>query len=227
MTEAPTGTIDLTRPFTFVADDARWLQKILVGGVVNFLMLVLIGIPLIFGYLARLARNVARGEATPLPEWDQWGRDFGEGLSLAVIGLIYYFPVVVLFLFTIGGSAMVGAMTDAAFEEGSPLAGGLFGIGACFGYLLALIVSVILPAALTRAVMLERFGAAFELGAIFRYISANLGNYVISILIHLVASFIANFGVALLCVGAFFTGFWAFTVTTFAFAETWRFSRVK
>lgn len=221
-------TIDFGQPFTFVFDDPDWVRKILMGGLMYLLSFLLIGIFFVFGYCARLARNVAAGAARPLPEWDDWGNDFGEGLKLFLIVLIYYVPILIIFLVAMGGGALLGAVADdTGADAAAAVAGGMFSIGMCLLYGLALAVAVILPSALTLAVMRRSFSAAFDFSAVFGYIGQNVANYVLAIAVHLIAGFLAQFGFFLLCVGLLFTAFWAQLVTTHAFGQTYRYSPVK
>lgn len=221
-------TIDFGRPFTFVFDDPDWIRKVLVGGLMYLLSFLLIGIFFVFGYCARLARNVAAGAARPLPEWDQWGEDFVEGLKLFVIVLIYYIPVMALVVLGLGGTAILGALADDTGADAlAALSGGMFSIGMCLIYILALAIAVILPAALTLAVMRRSFSAAFDLSAVFAYIGQNAANYVLAIAVHFIAGFLAQFGFFLLCVGLLFTAFWAQLATTHAFGEAYRYSPVR
>ncbi|HVR43883.1 MAG TPA: DUF4013 domain-containing protein [Thermoanaerobaculia bacterium] len=220
-------TIDFGRPFSFTFEDPDWIRKILIGGVMYLLAFVLIGMFFIFGYLARFVRNVAAGAPRPLPEWDQWGRDFGEGVRLFAIMLIYYSPIILIMMVMIVGPAIIGAAGAEHSDAAGALASGVFTFGMCLTYGLILVIAVILPAALTLAVMRQSFSAAFEFATIFAYVRENAVNYVLAIVIYLVAGFLAQFGIILLCVGVVFTAFWSQLVSAYAFAETYRFSRVR
>jgi hypothetical protein len=44
------------------------------------------------------------------------------------------------------------------------------------------------------------------------------------VVVYLIARFLGGFGVALLCIGVIFTGFWSFLITTHAFAQVYRLS---
>lgn len=223
----PRRTIDFARPFTYVFEDPNWLPKVAIGGLMTLLSMLLIGIPFIVGYCARLARNVAAGAPQPLPEWDAWGEDFGEGLKLVVIALIWYAPMVLILFVAFGGTAMIGAVAGDSSDAAAMAASGVFGFAMCLFYGLILVIAVLLPAALTLAVMRRDFGSGFAFGEIFAYIKANAANYVLSILVYLVAGFLAQFGVILLCIGVIFTSFWSQLVSTHAFAETYRLSPLK
>src|ERR1700694_3166253 len=87
-------TFDFVRPFTFVFDDPRWIPKILMGGLFTLASVFIVGSFFVYGYLARLVRNVIAGVAHPLPEWDDLGEYFSEGLRLFCVALIYTLPMI-------------------------------------------------------------------------------------------------------------------------------------
>lgn len=220
-------TIDFGRPFTYVFEDPGWLPKILIGGLMYLLGFLIIGFIFVAGYAARLARNVAAGETRPLPEWDQWGDDFIDGLRIFGVVIVYYLPVIIIAIIAFGGGA---ALTAIAADQGdaAALAGsGFMSVGICLFYALVLAIMVILPAAILLVVMRRSFAAGFDFATIFRYIRENLANYVLALAIYLITGFIAQFGVILLCIGVLFTSFWALVASTYAFGEGYRYSRVK
>ena len=71
----------------------------------------------------------------------------------------------------------------------------------------------------------QRFGAAFEFARIWQFIKANIGNYLLAVVVYMIARFLAGFGIALLCIGLIFTGFWAFLITAHGFAQVYRLSK--
>jgi hypothetical protein len=84
----PRTTIDFARALTFIKDDPRWLAKIGIGSLVSLSTLLLVGIPPLTGYFQRVIRRVAEGEVYPLPEWEDWGGLFADGLkALAMVAL--------------------------------------------------------------------------------------------------------------------------------------------
>src|SRR6185369_14629752 len=94
--QPPKAGFDFVKPFAFVFEDARWINKVLLGGVFQLLSFMLIGVPFLLGYLAKLVRNVVNGVTLPLPEWDDLGEMFGEGLRLIGVGLLYTMPFFIL-----------------------------------------------------------------------------------------------------------------------------------
>lgn len=219
-------TFDFVAPFTFVFDDPRWVQKILIGGLFQLAAFLLIGIFFILGYMARLTRNVAARMQYPLPEWDDLGAYFSEGVKLFVVALIYALPIVLII-----GAMIVPMIFVAAAGQGHETADDITGMMmGCVGCLIApisLLMSFWIPAALLMTIMTGELGAAFDFGRIWRFIRGNIANYLLAVVVYLVARFAAGFGVMLFCIGVIFTAFWAAVVAAHAFGQAWRLAPEK
>ncbi len=83
---------------------------------------------------------------------------------------------------------------------------------------------VALPAAVLRYAITENFGAFFEFNAIIDFIKANASNYILAIVLALVAGFISGFGIILLIIGILFTYFWATLVYAHLLGSVYRVS---
>ena len=213
------GQFDFGKPFTFVFDDPRWLQKIGIGGLFYLAAFFIIGWFFILGYCARLARNVIAGEQNPLPEWDDLGGYFAEGARLIGVAIVYILPlVIVAMVLIIPSIAMSATDNEAAQVIGSGMAGCLW----CLMVPMSLAVMIFMPASLLFTVVEQRFGAAFEFGRVWPFIKNNIGNYLLAVVIYLIARFLGGFGMILFCVGVVFTAFWAMLVTTHAFSQVYR-----
>lgn len=219
--ETPAQQFDFAKPFTFVFDDPQWLQKILIGGLFYLAGFFIIGWFFILGYLAQLARNVIAGEVHPLPEWRDLGDLFAEGARLVGVALVYIIPFAALAIAVFVPAGILGAFEDEGIRA---LGGGLAGCISCLFVPLGLAVFLFLPASLLFAAVEQRFGAAFEFGRIWSFIRANIGNYLLAVVVYLIARFLGGVGVILFCVGVIFTAFWAFLITTHAFAQVYRLS---
>ena len=217
---APTApAFDFAKPFTFVFEDPRWINKVLVGGIFVLLSFLIIGWFFLLGYAARLTRNVIAGVQYPLPEWDDLGTYFSEGIRLALIPIVYILPVVLLGILLIVPAIIAGESGNEAMANfGGCIVGGMW----CLIVPLSFAITLFLPAALTLAIAENRLGVGFEFRRIWEYIRANLGNYLLAIVVYLVARFAAGFGVALLCIGVIFTEFIALMITAYAMAQVYR-----
>ncbi|HVG23567.1 MAG TPA: DUF4013 domain-containing protein [Thermoanaerobaculia bacterium] len=212
-------SFDFAKPFTFVFDDPEWLQRILIGGLFYLAGFLIVGWFFILGYMAKLMRNVIAGMPRPLPDWENLGDYFNEGLRLFGVAFCYVLPLIVLGI----GMMFPAMIADAIDNEGVRTMGGLItGCVACLFVPLTLAVTFFMPASLLFAAVERRFGAAFELRRIWPFIKQNIGNYVLAILVYLIARMIGGVGIFLLCIGVVFTGFWSFLITAHAFAQVYR-----
>jgi hypothetical protein len=228
---APSGTMDFGRAFTSVTEDPDWIKKVLIGGAFVLLSSVLVGIPFVLGYFARTLRNVVAGAARPLPEWDDLGGIFSEGLRLAAVYLVYVIGVFLVFGALgclIASPAMLLSGARSAEFDPSRAIGAISGLAmaALYGVfmLASLALAVYLPAALARTALRGTVADGFDWRANVEFIRANLGNYLLSLVVYLAASLVAQLGIVLCCVGIFPAMFWAYLVFANALGQTARLS---
>ncbi len=196
----------------------------LLGGLFVLASFLIIGIFFVYGYLARLVRNVINAEQFPLPEWDDLGEFFTEGVKLFVVGVVYAIPLAVIVGVLIVPTMILGAGDNEAARTIGGIAASVIW---CLIFPLSLAFALWMPAALLMVIVTGQFSAAFDFSHIFGFIRANVGNYILAFVVWLVARFAASLGLLLLCVGVVFTVFWAFTVAAYAFGQTYRLSTVR
>ena|SRR5260221_215398 len=221
--------VDFGRCFGFVIEDPDWVKKVLIGGAFVLLSMVIVGAFFVAGYWARLLRRVAAGDPRPLPEWDDLGGIFNDGLKLVGTGLVYVFGMLAVLASVacvIGMVAIgIGGLPDGS-DGARSAAVALGGLGMVVFYgllaLLSLALAIFLPAVLVRVAIKDRFEEAFAFRETLRFIQANLGNYALSLVFHLVARFASQFGLLLCCVGVFPAAFWSSLVLGYALGETVR-----
>lgn len=222
-------TVDFGRCFRFVTEDPDWVKKLLIGGAFTLLSGVIVGLFFVAGYWVRFLRRVAAGDPRPLPEWDDLGGIFSDGLKLVgayfsyVLGMVALVASLACVIGMIGfGIGGLSHGSDDARSAGAALAGlamvGVYGVCALLGLALA----VFLPAVFVRVALKDRFEEAFAFREAVRFIQANLGNYALSLVFYLVANFASQFGVLLCCVGVFPAVFWSYLVLGYALGETVR-----
>jgi hypothetical protein len=226
----PGANLDFARAFRFVPEDPNWIKKILIGGAVSLFSILIIPGIFLAGYFVRLIRRTAAGEALPLPEWEDWGGMFGEGL--AAFGIYFAYVVAVLVVpVTIGCGLVfmgvsVAGLGSSSSRDVSEAMGPLVSlvIMALYGFfmLAMLALTIYLPSALTRYALTQRFGAGFEVRENIAFIRRNLGSYALALLFYLLASFAAQFGVILCCVGVFPAAFWSYCILAWGLGEVVR-----
>jgi hypothetical protein len=206
-------------------------MKVLIGGIVGIIPIVNFAA---LGYMVTAMKNVADGQPQPLPEWSNFGDHFMKGLYVFVGYLIYFAPALIVYCcVSVVGGVAGGALGSAGSGAGRDAAGALGGVMGivmmclyCVMGLLVFVASVLFPAALVRFAMSQNQLSLFwDFRGTFDLVSKNVGNYVMAILIALVAGFIAGFGIILCVVGMFFTQFWSQLVTANVLGQFWRASQ--
>jgi hypothetical protein len=211
--------MDIGSAFTFVFDDEEWIKKLAIGGGIalgSIILLPLLGLGLLLllpllGYMLEVLKNVRDGQSRPLPEWTDFGGFFKTGLVIFGISLVYSIPTIILFCASSTANALPGLM-----DLDSDAAGAIALVATCLSciqFLVSLLINAILPAAWIRYAQFGTFGSALQFGQVFGFITANIGDYLIAILLSWVASFIASFGIILCLVGVVFTFFWSLLVS--------------
>ena len=211
---------DFLKPLTYVFEDPQWVQKLLMGALFSLAGIILIGVFFLYGYLARLVRNVVAGEERPLPEWIELGDMFSEGAMLFVASLIYGAPFF-LFFFLMFPFSVLANIDNAAMHI---LAGGGLMLVSLVLVPFSFAMAIWVPAALLHAAVKRDFSAAFDFRTIAAFLRNNALNYLLAWLDWLVARMAAPLGFALCCVGVFVTSFWAMLVGAHAFAQVYRLS---
>ena len=64
------------------------MSALLVGGIVFFLSLILIGLPFFLGYITRCMRQIMAGDGV-LPEWENVTGMFRDGIRMVIVFLAY------------------------------------------------------------------------------------------------------------------------------------------
>ncbi|KPL23923.1 MAG: hypothetical protein AMJ93_03585 [Anaerolineae bacterium SM23_84] len=208
--------MDYAKAFTFVFDDEDWVKKVLTGGIVAMIPIVNL---IVVGYGLTVLRNVAEGREKALPEWEDFGDYFVQGLMSFLGGLIWAVPIILLLM-------LMGLISWVTGYEGDPygVAGPVWlcmsGLS-CLSGLYGLFLAAFIPAATTKYAVSRDFAAFFRVAEIFKYITSNLGPYIIALLLGTVAGFIASFGLILCLVGVVFTGFWASLVCNYLLGQVY------
>ncbi len=200
--------MDIGKSLTYMFDDERWLNKVLIGGLIGLVPILNFALT---GYALRTLKNVAAGAARPMPDWDDLGNDFVKGLLVTVAGIVYALPLLIPFVPIVGLIAVSAIAGDSGGAEGIQAALGLGTAGLwCLAVPYILLVAAWMPAATVNYAMAGDFRAFFRFSEIWGLVRRNAGNYVVVLLIALVANQVAGWlGALVLVIGAAFTGFWA------------------
>jgi hypothetical protein len=197
-------------------DDADWIKKLAIGGGIAFIGLILspilIGLVILLmitGYMLEVLKNVRDGRPLPLPEWTDFGDLLRKGFMVGVIGFVYNIPAL---LFVCATQAANFGLTSTTDTDTASALGIAVACLACLQIIFSLIAAILLPAGMIRYARYETLGSAFQFGEIYRFISSNIGDYAIVVILGIVAQFIAGLGIILCFIGFFFTFFWSILV---------------
>ncbi len=203
--------MDIGKAFTFVTDDENWIMKLVIGGIIMLIPIVNFAG---FGYMAEVIRRVRNDDPDALPDWGDFGQFFADGLKLFVGFFIYALPMVLVACVVAGIGAATGSLGDSANSDTLGGAMAIVMIGAqCIMFLLALIPTLLAPAIFARFAEEGTIGSMLRFGDVIGFATANLGSYIVVLLISAVVMYIiAPLGVIACVVGVIFTAWWAYLV---------------
>jgi hypothetical protein len=214
--------MDVGKSFTYMFEDKDWLVKLVVGAVFGLLSTFLIGIPFVIGYMLEVIRRVVRGDPQLLPNWDNLGEKFVQGLVLIVIMAIWLIPTWVVLCVQLGVTIPLGDNPDY-----TGLVTAVSICGSCLNLLWSIVISFFSPAIFTRYAVTGQFASAFQFAEIWRFTTKNFVNILIAVLLAWAAGLIAGFGVILCVVGLFLTWFWSVLVEAHLFGQVYRLAQVS
>ncbi len=181
--------MDIAKAFTFVTEDERLLTKLGIAVLVSVASFLIVPIPLLVGYMVGVTRNVRDGVKKPLPEWDDFGQLFRDGLSVIAAQLVYTLPfwliACIAFIATIG----FGGLAEASEEAAAAGIIATFGLIGCLTVLFAIALLFISPAIVLQYVNTNELGACFRFSEVIGIARQNMGDILIV--------FLASFGAGL------------------------------
>ncbi|MFN2124969.1 MAG: DUF4013 domain-containing protein, partial [Candidatus Promineifilaceae bacterium] len=158
--------MDIGKSLTYLFDDDRWVVKLLIGTGLMILSFLIIPIFFVQGYLVKIVRNMLDGLENPLPEWEDWGKLFMDGLYLTIAGIVYSAPV---WLLMICGMAVFlpAGLTEGDLSSTLVAAGGVgFMLLTCLAMILGVAISLLYPAITVQYAREDNLGACFRFSEI-------------------------------------------------------------
>lgn len=186
--------MDIGRAFSYPFQDPKWITKVVIGGLFVLLVPVfLIGAFILSGYSLRVMRNVVAGSDVPLPEWDDIGAMFVDGVKATVIAIIWSIPLIIV--------SAINYRADSLLLS-------------CLTFFLSALTSAFVLAALVPFSQTGNFSDGLQFQAAINRVMSNLGDYIIIFLLGYVLGIIAAAGLIGLCVGVLFTTFYALLINS-------------
>lgn len=171
-----------------------WIGRIVIGGVLGFLSVLVIPAFLIVGYLVRVLEKTIGGDEVP-PEFTDWGDLLMKGVIGTIIALAYTVVPAVVYGVVV---AVVAGTSGAVGGD----AGALIGV---VGVLLALafipvlfLVYYAVPAALSAYAARGELGAAFDLDLLKPALFST--EYLVAVLMPIVVAVVTWIATAVLAV---------------------------
>lgn len=186
--------MDINKSLTFVTEDDQWVTKILIGAVLAILSILIVPAFFLTGYMVRTARNVMDGVEEPLPEWDDWGALFMDGLNVFIAMFVYSLPFILVVCCASLLAVMAGSADGGDF--GDVMAGlGALGITviACLSVIWALILLVVAPVVVIQYARLGELSACFQFSEILELTRENIGDVLLTVLVIFGVSFVLSF----------------------------------
>jgi hypothetical protein len=195
--------MDYGKSLTYIFEDKNWLTKFLIGVVVSLVPIVQFAT---YGYILQLVKNVRDGRKEPLPEWDDFGALFINGLKFLAGTLVYVLPVFIVAFFTIPVSIMAGDDPGA-----------LFGLSiaalSCLIVFLSLIPLLLTPVLMVQFAKEDRISDMFKFSEMWDMISADFGTYIVIMLfLGFTIFIIGGIGLIACFIGVLFTSWYAYLV---------------
>jgi uncharacterized protein DUF4013 len=171
--------MNIEKSFRFPFEDKQWLSKLGLGALITIVPILNFAWS---GYLVDIIRNVMNNTAEPLPNWDDLGKKFSEGLILFAASLVYASPILILMCLPLSMLAFSGLISESSHMEdiGRVITGAggvLFSGLLCVFVLYALALSVIYPAILVMFSREATFASCFKLREAFDLINRNAGPF--------------------------------------------------
>ena len=171
--------MDIGKSFSYPFEDKEWVSKMGLGAVISMVPILNFAMT---GYMVEIVRNLMDGSREPLPNWDDLGKKFMDGLMLVLAGLVYALPVILLSCLPLSvmiipailsGNNDTQGISDAIAGAGGVLFAGMMCVFVVYG----LALSVVLPAVYVIYAREGTFASCFKLREAFEIIGRNTGEY--------------------------------------------------
>ncbi|MCE5215245.1 MAG: DUF4013 domain-containing protein [Methanobacterium sp.] len=171
-------------------------KKVIILGIFFLLTFVIIGIFFVSGYFLRIIKSTLAGY-DELPEFDEWGDMFIDGLKVFVVSLVYMIiPMIVIFIGVFASITSLAVTSTGTYTDPWAFIGLMSGT-VIIGAILALIFGLIAYIAIANMALYDEIGAAFKFSEILERIKMiGWGKYIlwyiVMIIIGVVGGFIAS-----------------------------------
>lgn len=161
--------------------------KVLFLGVIMIASILIVPVFLLIGYLFRIIKATLAG-LDELPEFDEIGEMFVDGLKVFVVGIVYSIPVIII-------SIIIGALlgsTNSASLSLNPYMIWAVVLGYAVYIIVAAIIGLIEVIAIANMAYYDGdLGAAFRFGEVLDHIARiGWGKYIVTYIVIAIVAFI-------------------------------------
>jgi hypothetical protein len=184
----------LKKAVFFPFNGKDWFSKMAIGAALGFGYFLIVPIIPLVGYFGRIMKRVIVDDEDPaLPEWNDWGGLFLDGLKFIGISLIFILPAMIIIfvgyaVFMVMDFSMAFSVQGWSSSYGSPPTFLLYFVGMFVGLIimwigsfLSIFTAILLPPALGNMVARSNFGAAFHFSEWWPALKANFTGYLLVI----------------------------------------------
>lgn len=188
--------IDLNQIFTFPFKDAESRKYFLIGCLVALASFVIPLLPyfVLYGYSARIAKQVLNNEAPHMIPWDDWEGMFKNGAKMFGIRIIYSLPIfmimVPLFIAMFTMPILTSSMSSSELDVFFPVFMLIFFGSMCLIIPISLPLAVIIPAAEIHVVKKNEFVAGFRIREWWAILRANISGFIAAFAVYYVSSMV-------------------------------------
>ncbi len=210
--------MDIGKAFGQMFKDPKWVKKMLFYGLFCFLCVFLVGIPFVAGYTILILNNYMQGK-DELPEWEgNWENILMTGLKFIVFGIIFGVVSWIISFFSSGILSIVARImteTDGLEMIGLILTFVQMGVS----FFISAVITLVGNMAQIRFAKNLSFSDVFDFDWYFSFFKKSWSNLIVVWLLSIVTGIISMAGLFALCVGVFFTAFYAMVTNAALLAE--------
>jgi hypothetical protein len=171
--------MNIQKALSYPFEDKQWTGKVGIGVLISI-------VPILnfawLGYIIELMRQVIKGNPLPMPDWNNLGKKFMDGLFLFLAGFVYALPVILLIgvplAVMIVPAILAGNSNNQSIASAIATAGSMVAMClTCVFLLYALALSVLFPAIYVEYATKGTFASCFNFKDIFAQIGKNTGVY--------------------------------------------------
>jgi len=185
---------DLSQILLFPVKDSESRKYFFIGCAIALAGFIVPIVPylLLFGYAAQIAAQIFKGESPRMTAWNNWSGLLQDGARMFGVRMVYALPVLIIALpMMAAGIAMPIVMDNVNSSELETVMAVFVLVMLLFGCLITLLslpLGLIIPAAEMHAVAKNEFAAGFRFREWWGIFRANLGGFILALVIVYVAS---------------------------------------